>query len=546
MKEKWPALFKDMNFFVGLFVLLGFWFFWLSYPAYLANDSIQYLTGARFISRGLGYVIYGGSPHQLIPQVNSPPFFSFLLSCAMKMAKTDEINAFRIVNLLSLVLYYCSYYKLIIRVFDNKFFRVLANFFVINSPIVWCYTNFVLTEILFSGLLALSLVICLEALSCEAKAKRRALFLAGGLAVMFLCLTRYAGIYIALALNAAFLFIRNPFNWKQKLIEWTYLTVPPAIGLAGWFIRNAYANTYLYYLHSRHKEPVLGNLFVLERRFLDTVIGVLMRGFPISDLSNHYLRFLMGVLFFVFSFIFLRMVINNRRTIFSNKKQSYFLILVLQVSIVYIMANNLTWIARGFGITTRVFYVLFPSVFMAIALVIQQAWHNRAVSRTKGGVLSVIALLGILIFSSLCHAIAGRNYCLSVLNEMRRGIGNDAEIYVPLFKNAQWIIQFVRDSLREEVILLSNVQLNLSYLADRGCGPVSVLGEEKTKILGWSGAGTDGRKTDMPKVIVIWQKNFKTSLMNLDDLKKYLERYDYRIVRQDHDAMAIELVLSYP
>ncbi len=294
-------LLKDKYFLAGLLAMTGVALFFLHYPAYLTSDGAEYLCGARFLGRGLGYSIYGEIPGAVVKQNSSPPLFSLILVCLTCVFKVSEVFAFKIVNFCSLLVYFTAYWAIVRKILKGRLAILMAGLWVIGSPCVWRYSHLVLTETLFNAELALLLYAGLAATSCPVQSRRIVSFFLCGLIGMGLCLTRYAGIYVAAAFFFAFLFRKSDFGLRQKLSELLSFGIPVAIGVGGWFLRNELLGVLPYYRGIAVEPVTLRNLLALETKFFDTVLGCFMEGSPLYYSQSAILR--AGLTFIFFALI---------------------------------------------------------------------------------------------------------------------------------------------------------------------------------------------------------------------------------------------------
>jgi hypothetical protein len=535
-------LLKDKYFLAGLLAMTGVALFFLHYPAYLTSDGAEYLCGARFLGRGLGYSIYGEIPGAVVKQNSSPPLFSLILVCLTCVFKVSEVFAFKIVNFCSLLVYFTAYWAIVRKILKGRLAILMAGLWVIGSPCVWRYSHLVLTETFFSAELAILFYAGLRACDCQSKKERTGLFLACGLIGACLCMTRYAGAYVVAGFFLAFYFQKGSFGLRQKSFELFCFGLPAMVAVGGWFLRNELLGVPPYYYRTATDPVSWRNIFLLEGKFLDTVLGVLTCGIPLRDLKNPLFRAGMTGVFLTAVILFFFLWKQRRRPFFFDDFRERFLALSFWFLGIYLLANHATWIVKRFGITARFFYVLFPVLPVTILAIIDDI-SPRVCGKPPHRFFAGAVLLALLSLSYLCHARTGWGYFHSTVREIKTMGADDSEIYVPGFARSKWVPAFIREQVAEKDVLISNRCLELSYMTAKSCVPAGMLSMGREAFSLWLSQNGQGREGSWPQIFLFWQNDAGHVADLPVNLREVLRDFRYKISKRDDFAIALKIAL---
>lgn len=532
LRKPFRILAPSLNFTAGLFVMAILGFFLLCFPTEITSDGTRYLIGAKFIHQGTGYVTYSLVSEEIVPQIDYPPLLSGAVASVMRLVGHDEIFALRLVNYLSLLAYYLSFYWLITLLFKENFLRVLANLLIIISPVSWRYLNTALSEMLFMGFFGFSILGCLKAVSCNELWKRRLLYLVTGVAVLLLCITRYSGLFIV-GSSAAFFFLIGRRDGHRKISpEICLFLLPVVLGMGGWLMRNQRLSGHLTFLEVFPSRPFFEDFLRVEADFIRNVIEFIT-GFSTYRWAPPSLAFIPTVLFLLFGTLAAVTFWRMRRRPWAGRTQPDFLLLSFLTVAFHLLALNFFRLRNGFGETPRYFTILSPLIFLSVLVLIGRLIERGSSERVSLGrwrSVSLVALSGFLVLGVFFHSI---NSLKSVRDTVLARPSPVEGAAFPAFENSPWVFGLDQTRIKNHDIVVSNNPTFLSYVWARPCRITNRVSGQK--------------------VLAEVQDTFREAYLILDkeipcftpkkfDGKEYLGELKYEVVNEDSFTLAVRLV----
>ena len=521
-----------MNFTAGLAVTAFLGLFLLCFPTEITSDGTRYLEGARFIHQGLGFSAYSLTSEEVISQIDYQPLFSLAIAWVMSWTGLNEIDSLRIVNFLALLGYYFSFYGLIAIIFKERLFRIIANLLIIISPASWRYLNTALSEPLFMAFLGFSMVGCLKAAQCGRERDRKFWFFFTGVAVLFLCLTRYSGLFVVISSVAFFLLARrNAEERKKNSREIVLFLLPVVLGMGGWLVRNQWLGGHLTFLEVFPSRPFFEDFLRTEADFIRNGIEFIM-GFSTYRWAPSGLAFIPTFFFLSFGTLVAVAFWRMRRRPWADETPPHFLLLSLLTVTVHLLAFNFFRLKNGFGETPRYFTVLCPIVFLSVLVVIDRLTkvqnHPAAFRRWKSA--PVMGLIGFLALSLFFHSVnnlkAVRDTVLSRPSPVKGAS-------FPAFENSPWVFRLAETEIKNHDIVISNNPTFLSYVWARPCRITSRVSGERVL------ADIQGT---FREAYLILDKEIPCFTSRKFDWKEYLGNLKYEVVKEDPFTLAVRLV----
>jgi len=217
---------------LALLSLVGTVFILLStsrYGAGLSPDSVTYISTARNLIKGVGFISYGGDP-----LVSQPPLYPALLAVIGKIFGTDPLLVANLVNALifGLIVYFGG---LLIFKYLSSFpvFAIVGTLSILASIPLFSVSVMAWSEPLFILFVLLSLLFA--NLYLEKKDITSLIFLSSSLAL--LSLTRYIGVMLILwGVLIIIVFYRN--SLKSRIAHLSLFTLISILPIGIWLIRN--------------------------------------------------------------------------------------------------------------------------------------------------------------------------------------------------------------------------------------------------------------------------------------------------------------------
>ena len=521
----------SLNFMTGLFVIVVLGLFLLCLPTEITPDGTFYLLGAKFIHEGQGFAAYNLVSGEIIPQVDYQPLLSLATAWLMSLTGLNEIYSLRIVNFFSLLGYYLSSYVLVAMIFREKRFQIIANLLVIVSPVSWRYLNTALSEPLFMAFLGFSMVGCLKAVQCDKQGERKFWFFVTGMVVLFLCLTRYSGLFIAGSSVAFFLLARRRGeNWKISP-EISLFLLPVVLGMGGWLVRNQWLSGRLTFLEVFPSRPFFEDFLKVEADFIRNGIEFIM-GFSTYRWAPSGLAFIPTFFFLSFGTLVAVAFWRMRRRPWADETPPHFLLLSLLTVTVHLLAFNFFRLKNGFGETPRYFTVLCPIVFLSVLIVINRLTgdqnHPEGLRRWKSA--PVIALTGFLALSLFFHSVNNLKVVRDIVLSRPSPVRGAS---FPAFENSPWVFKLAGAEIKNHDIVVSNNPTFLSYVWARPCRITTQVSGQKVL--------ADVQNTSQEAYLVL-DKEIPCFTSKKFDWKKYLGNLKYEVVKEDPFTLAARLI----
>jgi len=217
---------------IGIFSIIGGVFVWMGtslYGAGLFSDSVCYISAARNLLSGDGYLMQQG----LIPMASWPPLFSTILAL-FGLIGIDPLNGARLVNTVAFGLIIFASGQLFKQYLKSNILIILGTITILLSPPLFNISVIARAEPLFIFLVIMFMVYLTNFISQQRKSS---LFFLSFFA-MLACLQRYMGITLILSGIISLLFICPGKNIVQRV---RYVLVFVAISgtpITLWMIRN--------------------------------------------------------------------------------------------------------------------------------------------------------------------------------------------------------------------------------------------------------------------------------------------------------------------
>ena len=514
--------------------------FVLPRPTMISTDSAEYLIGARFIFAGAGYQTYNFDGEGTIPVIDWPPLFSSAVAAVMRLSDVSELTALKMLNLLSLLIFYLSFFPLLPRLFPGISFQTGAHFLLLSSPILWRYLNAAYSEPLFMGLLGLSFFCMFKAFEASPGAVRRLWMGAGGVATALLCLTRYAGFFMAASSFLFFLFRKGESPEREKVSSMLWFGTPVVLGTGFWLLRNKFLRGSFSFLEvsTAGARPV--SFLAGEARFVRRCVEILF-GYSTDHWPIPWLGFFPAVFFMSLVFI-LGICLWPRRNLLLDKRSLSFCHLTFLNIGVQIFFLNLLRLTKGFGETLRYFHVWLPFLYLSVLVLIQALILKKNSLRAglrRFAVVSLAALLGI---SFSFHSF---NLAKEIVFTLRRPSYPVPGVFIESFPHSPWVFDFARKEIQSNDILLSNTPALLSYLATRPCWSTATeTVEAAARSRGFDNAPValaEARHSGR-SVYVVLEKKYACFHGPQPDWQDYLRNHPHLILREDPFAVAVQLL----
>lgn len=224
----------------------------------LSPDSIGYISTARNLGTGNGFLLYDGNPTVLCP-----PLYPAILALTYKTFGFDPLNSARVINaiIFGLIVYLSGF--LILRYVDNSLlFMLVGILFILFSKPLFSVSIMAWTEplfILFVLLFLISLGFYME------KGNKTLLGLLSA-SVALASLTRYIGVTLILSTVIIVLFLHNQ-SIKNKLIHLFLFGIVSTLPFSIWAIRNFTLTGTLFGTHAPSMSSYYENLYLTLRTF---------------------------------------------------------------------------------------------------------------------------------------------------------------------------------------------------------------------------------------------------------------------------------------
>jgi 4-amino-4-deoxy-L-arabinose transferase-like glycosyltransferase len=219
-------------------------------------DSVHYLSAARSLLNGNGFIDVSGSPY-----VTWPPLFPALLAL-LGFGGIDPVVGMRVLNAVffGFIIFLSGFW--LMRYFKSVPVALLGSLAILFSVPLLLDSQFILTETLFILLVLLSIFgikIFLDS------GKKRWLFLSA-VFTAFACLTRYAGVAVIIT-GLILLLFRQKSDMKSKVTSAAIFVVVSFVPLAVWMSRNYIISSTLLGPHSPSDYNIIGSSYAV----LDTI-----------------------------------------------------------------------------------------------------------------------------------------------------------------------------------------------------------------------------------------------------------------------------------
>ncbi|GEM_PF-4296938 len=531
------------NFATGFMAVVLLGVFLLQYPTEVTPDGTGYLIGAKFIAKGAGYVSYGVNSQEIIPQIDWPPLYSFLIALGIKLTGLKDLYALRMINFLALCMGYIFFYKLSILFFKDKKFQTTANFLIFISPILWSYVNVALSEPLFSSLFGAAFFFLLRAVSSNTKFKRNGLLFVAGLLTMLLCLTKYSGLFMAISFSLFLLATQRPPRFRERAAGFFLFAAPVLLGAGAWFLRNWFLSRHWSFLETYPSRPLFENFFAVEASFIRNLVEYML-GYSSYKWSPPCLGFIPPLIFLACLLPVLKLLYAERKLFFFDSKGSSFPLLFLLTFAVYVAAMNLVRLKTGFGENSRYFIVLSPVLALFVLFLIRALTQDKISSPGffKYGSLAILG--GFLLLSSFFNSIT----LLKQIHGIFKGKGTDTVVPGAIstsFENSKWVYELLQTQIKSDDIIISNDHTFLSYAADRPCrGTDSGYGRDAIGFRGFDkpGLALEEVKNTSRQVYLILDKNLPCFLPDKPQWKEYIEGLHFEVIREDAFGIVLRLL----
>ncbi|MBI2167167.1 MAG: glycosyltransferase family 39 protein [Candidatus Omnitrophica bacterium] len=520
-----------MNFTAGLFVMAVLGFFLLCFPTEITSDGARYLEGARLIHQGLGFSAYSLISEEVIPQIDYQPFLSLAIAWVMNLTGWNEIYSLRLVNFLALLGYYLSFYGLIVMIFREKLFQIMASVLVLVSPASWRYFNTALSEPLFMAFLGFSMVGCLKAVQCDQRGERRFWFFVTGVAVLFLCLTRYSGLFTAGSSAAFFLWARRRGKDRKISLEISLFLLPVVLGMGGWLARNQWLGGHLTFLEVFPSRPFFEDFLKVEADFIRNAVEFIV-GFSTYRWTLQDLAFIPAFLFLSIGALSAVALWRMRQRPWAHQTQLDFLRLSLLTVALHFLALNFFRLKNGFGETPRYFTILCPIVFLSVLIVIDRLTgaQNHLAGFKRWRSAPVVGLLGFLVLSLFFHSL---NNLKSIRETVLARPSPVEGASFSAFENSPWVFKLAGTEIKNHDIVASNNPTFLSYVWARPCRITNRVSGEMV-LADIQGTSREG--------YLILDKEIPCFTSRKFDWKEYLGNLKYEVVEEDPFTLAVRLV----
>jgi len=237
----------------------------------LSPDSVVYISVARNLATGNGFVLFDGTP-----LVSQPPLYPLLLAWVKKLLGFDPIQSIPFVNA---IIYggiiYISGITIEQRVKHNKVICFLGGLLIIFSIPYWQVVLMAWTEVLF----ILFVVVFIAGVESYLQKLDNSSFLLFAVAASLACLTRYIGVVITLTGLMIILF-SGESKQPKKLAHSAVFVFITTIPLGVWIIRN-------YLLTNTLLGPRASSIYTLSQNLRFTS-QILMSWFVPADIAKHH------------------------------------------------------------------------------------------------------------------------------------------------------------------------------------------------------------------------------------------------------------------
>jgi len=195
----------------------------------LTTDSVYYVSSARNLAQGDGFVSFDGTP-----MLSWPPLYPMVLSVSAFLGG-DVIEFARWFNALLFCLIILLTITITEKIYGSRLCALIAGLLMLFSGTVLNVSINIWSEALFIALILLATIFAHKiAVSEKTETKHVILF---GTATAMACLTRYAGVAVYLA-GVLFLMILASASLKKKLYLVTIYSAFSLLPIAIWLARN--------------------------------------------------------------------------------------------------------------------------------------------------------------------------------------------------------------------------------------------------------------------------------------------------------------------
>lgn len=198
------------------------------YGVGISPDSVAYISSAKSLLSGSGYLLYDGHPY-----IQWPPLFPAMLA-ALGLVGIQPIDGARYVNAIIFGLIIFTSGQILLRHIRSKNLALLGAVFILLSPPLLSVSVMAWTEPLFT-LLAILFIIQLGKLLN--KRRFSDLFWLAAIAALS-CLQRYVGIIIILTGFAVILYPNKETNLIQRSKQSLLFGIMSSLPMILWVIRN--------------------------------------------------------------------------------------------------------------------------------------------------------------------------------------------------------------------------------------------------------------------------------------------------------------------
>jgi hypothetical protein len=309
----------------------------------LSSDAICYISAARHLLDGKGFLSYDGEPY-----THWPPLFPALLAL-LGLAGLEPVTGARFLNATSFALVvFCSGVLFAKRI-RSPLLIISGAFAVLVSATMLRISVYAWTEPLFALLTILFILSLVRFLS----SKKLTLLILTGIFAALACLQRYVGIPIVIAGVVSIMLFMHRCSWWEKIKYSVVFGFISSAGLGLWFVRNKLVSptgaAYHFSLDTTVYKEITETLNSLTPWFVTDKISLSSR---------------LVIIMILICFLSAAVILRNRKF---GKEHSYDKMLIKAIITLIVIHTFFTMAAAVFA-NADADYRLFSSIYVFVIL----------------------------------------------------------------------------------------------------------------------------------------------------------------------------------